>query len=662
MKYSPQQQAVIDSTAKRLAVLAGAGSGKSQTMVGKVKQLTDSGVPARNIAVITFTNDATDSLIERLEKMGCDTDGLTTKTLHSFCYNLIKICYNFSGRSVLPKILMSSDAFIGHFWKLVGVYDKEKSMPHKSWKTYYEFINAVQLQKETPEALIQKTYSDTPTVFKKKMLERKYNDRYAWDLLFYLEYEGWKQSTKQFDFNDLLTVALKELSSATTEAMNFIKNKFKVIIIDEMQDTNALVVDVLKIITTEATTVIMVGDIRQSIYSFMNASPKVIMGYTKYDKFETLCLNYNYRSSVEIVENGNYFCSHYPSFNVGGDTIATKPSNGFPVTSFVSEDEMMEVDSVAHLIEKLVGEGFSHKDICILYRTNAQAMMVLNWCIERNVPFNIKKDSASIFDRSEMKDILAYLKIFNEPSKAKLDDFKRIANKPTRYMPNKTLETASRKGLGEVGFGEDLFTKHHSDMKLREFASKMYEHVRATKGMNFCQQIEYIMMNIGYERWWEGSDDKDKFFDLRIYTNALGNVAGTSKTYKELIDKINDIRKAIKERNTEDGINFTTIHSSKGLEWPVCVVLGVCSRLYPFHRAVSENGQDGFEEEARLFYVASTRPEARLYYSEIHGKFGNFNVKASPFALQTKREITELGDIYGEEETVGSFSGIESVL
>jgi superfamily I DNA/RNA helicase len=133
----------------------------------------------------------------------------------------------------------------------------------------------------------------------------------------------------------------------------------------------------------------------------------------------------------------------------------------------------------------------------------------------------------------------------------------------------------------------------------------------------------------------------------------MKKIASENKDYRGLIKQINEVRKAIKERNTEDGITFTTIHASKGLQYHVCIVLGVCDRLYPFYRAVQENGQEGMEEEARLFYVASTRPIERLYYSEIHGMFGKFKVLPSPFAIQSQRQI--LGDIYGKE-SIESYS------
>lgn len=658
MGYSDQQLAVINSDAKRLAVLAAAGAGKSHTMVGKVKRFLDEGVPARNIAVITFTNEATDSMIEKLEKMGCDTDGITTKTLHSFCYNLIKLIYNFGGKSNMPKIIQSPDMFMGQFWKLVNnVYDKKEEgkygsyMPHRSWANYYENINYWNLQKYTPEQLIKETFDCTASEFKKVMMLRKYGlSREAWSLLWYLEYEEWKRSTRQVDFNDLLLVAIRELEKASPKVTNFIKNKYRVIIIDEMQDTNALVVDVLKLITSPETTVIMVGDIRQSIYSFINASPKTIMGYVDYDNFEKLSLQYNYRSSVEIVENGNYFMSHYPSFNLGGDTIPTKPKNGFPVVSFVSEDELVEIQNVAERVEGLISEGYKHKDICIMYRTNAQAMMILDWCIRKGLPFNIKKDSSSIFDKSEMKDILAYLKIINETDRTKLEDWKRIANKPSRFISNKALEDATGLDSKDIGFGTELLNKYHSDTKLRDFCEQMSVHIRHCKKIPFAQQIDYILLNIGYERWWNDSDAKDRFFDLRIYSNALKQLACENQTYRGLIKHINDVRKALKERNSADGITFTTIHSSKGLEWPVCIVLGVCERLYPFYRAVDQEGQAGLEEEARLFYVASTRPIERLYYSEIHGKYGTHNAFPSTFVKQTQRQIIENGEYaYGQE-------------
>jgi DNA helicase II / ATP-dependent DNA helicase PcrA len=653
MSYSPQQISVIESDAKRLAVLAGAGSGKTFTMVGKVNHLiTISGISPRNIALITFTNDAAESLVERLETLGCSTEGITTKTLHSFCYELLRTLYNFTGRDRPPKIISSPNFFMGTFWKLVKTYDnlpelhgrKQTKMPHKSWNQYYKFIYEWQMSQTLPEAVIADLFSMSERDFKRKMLATKdfYTDNLAWAALWYLEYESWKTSTKQMDFNDIILICLRELKASPARAINFIKNKYKVIITDECQDNNHLIVQVLKLITTPDTQVILVGDIRQAIYSFMGASPSTIMDYINGEGFEQLNLNGNYRSSKEIIENANFFVGHYPSFNIGGDNVATKPAEGYGVKRFVSDDEVEESKGIFRKLQDLKSEGFNYKDLCVLFRTNSQAMLLLQYCVMENIPFSIKKDCSSIFDRSEMKDILAYLKILNELDSTKLEDFKRIINKPTRYIPNATLESATRLGKDDKGFGRELLSNTHHNGNLDKFCENMRHHIRHCKKLSISDQINYIMGVIGYGLWWETSDDKDKFFDLNIYCTSLTAMAQKVTSYRELIKEINKMRKAIREQNSEDGINFTTIHSSKGLEWPVCIVMGVCDRLYPFYRAREESGMEGVMEEARLFYVASTRPERRLYYSEIKGTIGKVNVSTSPFIFQTQSDETFL--------------------
>lgn len=911
--YNDQQKDIINDNSTKLAVFAVAGSGKSTTLAGKVETVLNQGIMPSKIAVITFTNDASDSILKKVESKGLDTQGLMNKTLHGFCYYLLKTCNDFSGEKT-PTILSDSEKSFGfHFWKLASVYKNIPSKNYKDWLSFCYNIKAETLQE--PDVLIKKEFGMTPDALKQKIIKEEIRDRNSFAYLMYYEYTAWKKSLNQIDFLDIIVESIYALRKADERCLNFIKSKWNYIFVDECQDTNFLVIEVLKLITKPETNVVFLGDIRQcqpegnnvllsdgtevdiskikvgdkldsyvrkcgyfrkkfevdevavrkytgdifkisvngkttsttdthkfiakwnidkktsnlhcvylmrrgnnfrigwcklfentgnfhlstrsrienadswilkivetkeeasllesiistnfglplfmfnpvpsnriytrknldfmwsslknnynrgllllksfnkselhpffkytiketkqrttvfetqacnlfpkymslpikisdsvnahnrewatidsieienvvdlnvyslsvkdsktyisngigtcnSIYGFNFAKPEYILDYVRRAGFIQKSLNINYRSSEEIVDNANYFIGHYPECNVGGDAISHKGKIGYPVCSIRSTDEIMETDTVVDQITKLVSQdGFTYDDISILYRTHSQSMMLLNWCVNYNIPFQIKSDSKSIFDRPEMKDILAYLKIFNEFSKTKKADFKRIANKPVRYITNSAMDDLDFQD-NKVGFGDWFMEKYHRNEKMEILKADIRAYMRRTSEMPLQDQITFVLQEggVGYQKWWENSENSDKFFDLALYANTLGQLAKSYPTYREFIAQINKIREAI--RNSEnEGIKFYSIHASKGLEFPVTFILGVCDRMYPFYRAVQEGNRD---EEARLFYVASTRPEKRLYYSEILGTLGKIRVKQSPFIDQTYRNV-----------------------
>lgn len=633
--YNDQQKDIINDNSTKLAVFAVAGSGKSTTLAGKVETVLNQGIMPSKIAVITFTNDASDSILKKVESKGLDTQGLMNKTLHGFCYYLLKTCNDFSGEKT-PTILSDSEKSFGfHFWKLASVYKNIPSKNYKDWLSFCYNIKAETLQE--PDVLIKKEFGMTPDALKQKIIKEEIRDRNSFAYLMYYEYTAWKKSLNQIDFLDIIVESIYALRKADERCLNFIKSKWNYIFVDECQDTNFLVIEVLKLITKPETNVVFLGDIRQSIYGFNFAKPEYILDYVRRAGFVQKSLNINYRSSEEIVDNANYFIGHYPECNVGGDAISYKGKIGYPVCSIRSTDEIMETDTVVDQITKLVSQdGFTYDDISILYRTHSQSMMLLNWCVNYNIPFQIKSDSKSIFDRPEMKDILAYLKIFNEFSKTKKADFKRIANKPVRYITNSAMDDLDFQD-NKVGFGDWFMEKYHRNEKMEILKADIRAYMRRTNEMPLQDQITFVLQEggVGYQKWWENSENSDKFFDLALYANTLGQLAKSYPTYREFIAQINKIREAI--RNSEnEGIKFYSIHASKGLEFPVTFILGVCDRMYPFYRAVQEGNRD---EEARLFYVASTRPEKRLYYSEILGTLGKIRVNQSPFIDQTYRNV-----------------------
>ena len=636
--FNEQQLDIINLKNSRISVLAAAGTGKSTTVAGRVVKEIKDGIPENKIAIITFTNEACDSIKDHLVKNNVETSTMIVQTLHAFCYRIYKSYCEYNHKRLPKPISSPYKAFSSSFWKLTAAW---KGMPNKNLRQILANIVSWQLAQLTPEKLIadvqefEGTKKRSILELKKEAISDKSMIRNKeYEVMIWNEYEIFKKTNNHIDFTDMLTLAVDALANCP-QTLALYRRRIKTLMIDEFQDTNALVLKVMQHLVTENMDVVLVGDLRQSVYSFLNARPDLSVDYMNENSFTKLSLQTNYRSGKTIVENANTFISNYPTVNMGGAMICGRPEIEAHVFSKVSECELTEKHTVIELLEDLKAQGFEYKDIALLYRTNAQAMLMLDHCVTKDIPFVIKRDGASIFSRGEMKDIFTYLKFFNCPELTTVEDIKRIGNKPSRYISN-----ASYAGIRDSAFGRNLINgDYDGNQNLKRLSVELSRLYRSAKGLSLSDQINYIAYEsgVGYIAHWEKANLNDSLFDISLYFNCLASLVETFDTYPKLIKQVNKIKRALKDRNETEGLNFYSIHSSKGLEFPVVIVLGVCDRIYPFFRAVAERGQEGHNEEARLFYVASTRPEKLLYYSEIVGDFGNKKVKESPFIKQTNR-------------------------
>lgn len=613
----------------------------STTLVSQIEKEINDGVKPHNITAITFTNEACDSIKKKLKKKDISVDYITVKTLHGFCYSIYTAYCQFNDLKRYTPLSDVLKSFSPKFWKLAAVY---KGIYNKNVKQFLSYCASCQLNRISPEKALE-NYCNYKGIkpFSLRDLQRRALDpraelqREEYNILIYYEYELFKKADFKLDFNDMLIYAVDALENCE-KTLEFFRRKIKSLYVDECQDTNAMVISLLQALATSDMRIVFLGDLRQSVYSFQNARPELIIKYVKENNFTEMSLNKNYRSSEAIVKNANKFISHYPKVNLGGDAIHHLDYNPSDVKSIISTNEVEEKHRVINTIQDLIAKGYDYKDIAILYRTNAQAMLLIDWVVSNNIPFVIKRDSASIFSKREMKDIFTYLKLFNMPEKCSVDDIRRIANKPTRYIPNKAYT-----GITDDQFGRSLINGQYDyEQSLSKLGSELNRLYRHAKDMGLREQIEFIATGVGYVHHWEKYEAADALFDISLYFTCLSALVEEHNTYEKLVKQVNRVRRSLKERNEEEGLNFYSCHASKGLEFKVVIVLGVCDRLYPFKRAVDEGGEAGFEEEARIFYVASTRPIEHLYYSEIIGKFGRNDVFASPFMKQTLTEREEL--------------------
>jgi DNA helicase-2/ATP-dependent DNA helicase PcrA len=634
--FNDQQKAIIKEKSLKIAVMAGAGVGKSHTLVGRISEEIKNGVVPHRITVITFTNDACDVLKERLTKKGIDTEAMTVKTLHGFCYKIYSSYCEMNGHRKRKPLSKPDAAFSPTFWELTKSY---RDLPNKNIKNYLAFISGCQLSRIKPEqylAASNSKFKDFISLKKEAIKEKPLISRDEYNALMYFEYEAYKAKNMLLDFNDMINYAIENLQNCE-RTLNLYRRKIQSLFIDECQDTNALIIELLSLLVTEDMKVVMLGDLRQSIYSFINAVPENIVKYINDNNFTQLSLNINYRSSKTIIDSANKFIANYPEVNIGGDLQPSKDIPVSDVASYVSEDEMVEKNKIIHLIRDLKARGYQYKDIAILYRTNAQSMLLIDWVVSNNIPFVIKKESSSIFSRKEMREIFIYLKLFNMPEKCTVDDIRKISNIPSRFVPRTSFAS-----IKDDEFGRSMLNGHYDHIKkLDILSSELARHYKAAKDLTLAQQIDYIGYNVGYIDHWTKTQSAESLFDISLYFNCLSSLVKEYDTYTKLVKQVNKIKKALKEKNDEEGLNFYSCHASKGLEFPIVILMGVCDRLYPFFRSKNERGKAGIDEEARIFYVASTRPIEHLYYSEIVGKFGRFNVDKSPFVSMTNRQLLE---------------------
>jgi DNA helicase-2/ATP-dependent DNA helicase PcrA len=604
---NPQQREAVAATEGPVLILAGAGSGKTKAITHRIAHLvTAKHVPPSAILAVTFTNKAAAEMRARVGALleGFEISSLPTlATFHSFCVRMLRrdgapLASIRPGFTKTFSIYDAEDqmAIVKAAYKRIGLDDKE--MPHRATLSQ---ISAAKSQKETPQELYNKSKDPKMT-------------RVA---AVYEEYEKALRQANALDFDDLLLESVRLLyhDKDTRDAYN---RRLNYIMIDEYQDTNRSQYELMRLLSQTHDNVCVVGDEDQSIYSWRGADIRNILDFEKdFPRAKIIRLEQNYRSTKNVLEASSVVIANNKERK--GKWLWTDSDEGDMLTVYAAHDAENEALFIADTIEKILRQ-YPTRRIAILYRTNSQSRQIEEALRRYGRKYSIV-GGFSYYQRAEVKDIIAYLKL----AVSQLDAISlgRIINVPARGIGRTTLEQAEKfaaeNGLGlweAIGrmINENQFgTRAHAAMAaFRNMIDELAEAAR-TKPLN--ETLAFIEDRTGYRKMLEQENTPEaeaRMENLNELMNAAAEAVERGETVEDFLDHAALVADA-DSIDEQAQITLMTIHNAKGLEFPVVFMAGMEEGLFPHSRSIVS--EPAMEEERRLCYVGMTRAEKRLVLS-----------------------------------------------
>ncbi|MCW0885756.1 DUF3553 domain-containing protein [Clostridioides difficile] len=647
---NPAQREAVEKTEGPVLILAGAGSGKTKVLTTRIAYLIeDKGVQAPNILAITFTNKAANEMRERVEQnIGPETKDMWISTFHSCCVRILRKDINKIGYNRSFVIYDSADQVT-----LVKDCLKELNLSDKVFepKAVISAISGAKDKLYTPKQFKDINMADNRMV--------KIADIYAL-------YQDRLKRNSALDFDDLILKTV-ELFKANDEVLAYYRSRFRYIMVDEYQDTSKAQYELIKLLAREHQNICVVGDDDQSIYGWRGADIRNILEFEKdYDNVHVVKLEQNYRSTQVILDAANKVISN--NIERKRKKLWSEKKEGELIKIQLTGSEIEEADFIADSIAQIARkENRPYKDFAVLYRANAQARPVEDALNRSQIPYNIY-GGTKFYERKEIKDLLAYLRVIQNPQ----DDIsiKRIINVPRRGIGLRTIEKIEDRAnlkqesiysvLIDIETNSDISTKARASISgfvdiigtlrtIKEVypVSKLIEKVLDTTG--YMDELVEIRNKNEKDLTGKGEEAQDRIDNLREFISiALEFESSNDDTYenKDLETFLTSIALTSESNDEEDNdrVSLMTIHTSKGLEFPVVFLTGMEEGLFPISRAITSMSDSQIEEERRLCYVGITRAKEELYMSltEKRTLYGKTNVAiASRFMEELPEECIE---------------------
>ena len=637
---NPAQREAVEKTEGPVLILAGAGSGKTRVLTTRIGHLIeDKGVQPANILAITFTNKAANEMRERVEEtLESDASDMWISTFHSCCVRILRKDINRIGYNRSFVIYDSADQVT-----LVKDCLKELNLNDKVFEPKM-IISTISGAKD-------KLYD--PKQFKAMHMNDNRMSKIA-DV--YALYQDRLKRNSALDFDDLIFKTV-ELLKSDKEVLDYYRNRFKYIMVDEYQDTSKAQYELIKILAKEHQNICVVGDDDQSIYGWRGADIRNILEFEKdYDDVHVVKLEQNYRSTQIILDAANTVISN--NIERKRKRLWSEKKDGELIKIQVAQDEIEESDFVADMIAKISREqNRSYKDFAVLYRANAQSRSVEDALNRSQIPYNIY-GGTKFYERKEIKDLIAYLRVIQNPQ----DDIsiKRIINVTRRGIGLRTIEKiedrASLKQESIYSVLIDIETNSEISTKARNSISEFVDNVIGTlrtmrEVYPVSKLIEKVIESIDYygyiDELYKG--DKEEAEERKDNVKEFISVAmefEQNSEEKDLETFLTGVALTSESSEEEeiDKVSLMTIHTSKGLEFPVVFIVGMEDGLFPIARAVRSMSDSEIEEERRLCYVGITRAKEILYLTLTQKRtlYGKTNPSiASRFMEELPKECIE---------------------
>lgn len=592
MAFSKAQTQAIMHKDGPMMVLAGPGSGKTTVITHRVQYLTkEYGIDPGDILVITFTRAAAEEMRERYEALTGGGSRVTFGTFHSIFFRILKLAYRYTADNIVRE-------------------DQQMQFVR-------ELAQAGGLEPEDENEFAASILSEISSVKGERIALEHYYSKNCPDAVFRQLYAGYEEKMRRaglIDFDDMMVLCL-ELFTERKDILSAWQRRYRYILIDEFQDINRLQYEIVRMLAKPEDNLFIVGDDDQSIYRFRGAKPEIMLGFERdYPGAGRILLDVNYRSTEEIVA---------PALRLIGENqkrfskaIHTTGRHGKNVITKLWQDPGEENLAIAREIQLYLQSGVRPGDIAVLYRTNAGPRFLMEKLMEYNLPFRTRDTVPNLYEHWISRNILTYIRI--AMGSRVREDILQVINRPKRYisrdaMPDETVSFEKMKAF----YAEKDW--------IAERIESLEGDLRAIARMSPLAAVNYIRQGMGYDEYLieYAAFRRMRPEELLETADELKESAAGFKTFDEWFAHIEAykeelLRQAAQRRTETDAITLATMHSAKGLEFPIVYILDANEGITPHSRAMLD---EDMEEERRLFYVAMTRAKTRLHVYAVRERY-----------------------------------------
>lgn len=601
MAFHESQLRAIRHKDGPMMVLAGPGSGKTTVITHRVRYLVEKhGVEPGGILVITFTKAAAVEMKQRFQKlMGGRTLPVSFGTFHAVFFSILKHAYRYDASNIVRE--------------------------EQRVQFIRELMDKLNLDVEDEAEFINSILSEISAVKGDMINLDYYYSKNCSEEIFKKLYQGYEDALVRknlLDFDDMLVMCY-ELFTQRKDILSAWQKKYRYILVDEFQDINRVQYEIVKMLAQPENNLFIVGDDDQSIYRFRGAKPEIMLGFQKdYPLAQKTLLGINYRSTSNIVETAGRLIAHNKT-RFPKDIQAAR-GNGRPVVTAVWADAQAETRGIVEEIQDYVQMGYHYADIAVLYRTNMEPRLLMERLMEFNIPFQMRDALPNLYDHWITQDILAYIRIAQDElakhRRARRSEAIRIINRPKRFISRDAMEGQ------EISWDAVKSWYQDKDWMVERIEQLEYD-LKMIGKMAPVAAVNYIRKAVGYDDYLREYAEyrRMKAEELLEVADQLQESAAGFNTMDAWFLHMEEYGEQLKQQAAHrerdmDCVSLMTMHSSKGLEFPIVYILDANERVTPHHKAVLEAD---LEEERRMFYVAMTRAKDRLhvcYTKERYGK------------------------------------------
>lgn len=608
MQFNNSQLKAVKHKSGPMLVIAGPGSGKTTVLTARIRNLIEEySVNPANILVITFTKAAANEMKSRFNNMMGRSTNVTFGTFHAVFFMILRAAYNYSVDSIIKEDVRQNI--------IKQAIERSRLEPDD----LNEMVSNI-----TGEISRVKTETiDINAYYSASCPEEEFRDIYKY-------YVKTLKKMGLIDFDDMLLYC-HELLTTRRDILAKWQQKYQYILIDEFQDINKIQYEIIKLLAKPQDNLFIVGDDDQSIYGFRGSKPEIMLNFDKdYPDTDKVILDTNYRSTGNIVSAAGKVIAHNKVRFAKNINTVNDPGDKVDIIEFNTQAE--EYEKIIDNIRKESALDGNYSDNAVLFRTNSTAAGFVRKLVEYSVPFVTRDGVPNVFEHWIARDVITYMNI--AMGSRKRSDFLQIINRPKRYI--------GRDYLTDVEISFDNLEKYYEDKNwMIERVDRLKYDILAMASMSPYAMINYLRKGVGYDGYLDEYAQSHNMQVRELYDvmDELMESARSFKTFNEWFAYIDEygtkLRESYAAMDKQNAVILTTMHSSKGLEYPVVYIIDANEEITPHKKAVFA---PEIEEERRMFYVAMTRAKRRLniYYAR---KRYNKEIEVSRFV----KEIMEDG-------------------